>query len=84
VLTSPTDTVVKSKRWSDTRGIQAANALYLPNTCIQSDEASGSEEWGDFQSKEDKDFKQTAEKEKPKIFWGCEKRCFLNQVSNNA
>jgi hypothetical protein len=83
-MKSPAETVVKTKRWTDTRGIQASSALYMTQPTAGTDDSNGTEEWGDFQNKEDKEYRLLAEKEKPKIYWGCERRCYLNQTSNNA
>lgn len=83
VLKSANDSVAKNKRWSDTRGIQAASAIYIPSSQVE-DQSGGVDEWGDFISKEDKDYRSTAEKEKPRVVWGCERRCFLSANSFNA
>jgi hypothetical protein len=79
---TPADSATKTKRWADTRGIQATNALFLPP--VTSQEEQSTEELGDFQSKEDKDYKAASEKEKPRIVWHTERRCFLNNISNAA
>ena len=79
---SATDTGSKQKRWADTRGIQAANALYIPNSFITDD--PNVEELGDFQMKEDKEYRVNSEKEKPRIVWNSERRVFLNHASNVA
>ena len=77
-----TDPVSKTKRWADTRGIQATNALFLPT--VATPDEQNIEELGDFQSKEDKEYRNLSEKEKPRIVWHSERRCFLNNVSNAA
>ena len=79
---TPTDPAFKTKRWADTRGIQATNALFMPPSTRQEDQ--NAEELGDFQTKEDKEYKSLSEKEKPRIVWNSERRCFLNGVSNAA
>lgn len=68
--------IVKQKRWSDTRGIQATQALFIPNSSLAEDLIS--EEAGDFHTKEEKEHRINAEKEKPRIQWNTERRCFLN------
>ena len=78
----PTDLIVKQKRWTDTRGIQAINALYIPNAIIEEDPSA--EEIDDFTSKEDKEYKLLVEKEKCKIAWNAERHCYLSQASNSA
>lgn len=82
MLKAATDPLIKQKRWVDTRGIQATNALYMPNSTQE--EPNAAEELGDFQSKEDKDYRVNSEKEKHRISWNSERRCYLNQISNNA
>lgn len=77
---TPTDAASKTKRWADTRGIQATNALFLPPTTSQEEQSS--EELGDFQTKEDKEYKTASEREKSRVVWHSERRCFLNSVSN--
>lgn len=86
VLKSATDTTGKNKRWADTRGILAPNAIYKSSSSSTPAAAAGDDidEWGDFVTKEDKEFRASAEKEKPKIVWSSERRCFLNTNSNNA
>lgn len=86
VMKSAADSAtIKSKRWSDTRGIQASNAIYMsPASVSINDPNQVLDEWGDFVSKDEKDFRGTAEKEKPRVMWGCERRCFLSNTSNNA
>jgi hypothetical protein len=76
----PNESQTKQLRWADTRGIQATNALYIPNSYISDDPVS--EELGDFISKEDRDFRILAEKERAKILWNTERRCFLNGTAN--
>lgn len=76
---APTDPVVKQKRWAETRGIQAVNAVYVTNP--QSLDDPNVEEIGDFQSKEDKELRSLAEKEKPRIVWNVERNCYLSQMS---
>ena len=78
----PTDPITKQKRLGDTRGIQASQAVYIAQSAT-SDESSN-EELGDFVTKEDKEYRSTSEKEKPRISWNIERRCFLNQTSNNV
>lgn len=77
-----TDPPGKQKRWADTRGIQAINALYIPNSNIEED--ANSEEIDDFSSKEDKEYRVLSEKEKPRISWNIERHCYLSQASNAA
>lgn len=72
----------KQKRWPDTRGILTPNAVYIPNAYIT--EEQNGEEQGDFQSKEDKEYRSSSEKDKPKIVWNVERRCFLSNSSNTA
>lgn len=106
---TPADPVIKQKRWADTRGIQATNALFLPTTTTTNSSGSNitaqnshdsvdssltaspssathlpqsSEELGDFTSKEEKEYKSLSEKEKSRIVWHSERRCFLNGASN--
>ena len=38
----------------------------------------------DFQTKDDKEYRANAEKEKPKVIWNSERRCFLSHASNKA
>ena len=78
----PTDPTVRQKRWADTRGIQAANALFIPQSFIAED--SSNEELGDFQLKEDKEYRISSEKEKPRITWNTERRCFLSSAAYAA
>ena len=78
---APADPVSKQKRWADTRNIQAASAVYIPNAFMADDT---SEELGDFQLKEDKECRLGAEKEKARLVWNVERRCFLGQASNSA
>jgi hypothetical protein len=77
----PTDPIVKKKRWTDTRGIQAINALYNHNSQLEDQDL---EEIGDFLSKEDKEYRQISEKEKARIVWQSERRAYMNQQSNNT
>ncbi len=72
----------KHKRWPDTRGIQAINALFMPASSIEDD--PNVEEIDDFQSKEDKEYRIMSEKEKPKVAWHIERNCFLSANSNAA
>ena len=58
------------------------NAVYIPNAVIS--EEQNAEEQGDFQSKDDKEYRFNSEKDKPKIVWNIERRCFLNNSSNIA
>ena len=71
---------MKQKRWGDTRGIQAPNGLYIQNSVIPEDPIH--EEAGDFHSREDKEFRLNAEKEKSRVTWNIERRCFLNAQSS--
>ena len=64
------------------RGILTPTAVYIPQAYIGEDQ--NGEEQGDFQSKEDKEYRYNSEKEKPKIVWNVERRCFLNNQTNNA
>lgn len=73
--------IVKQKRWSDTRGIQAQQALLIPNLFLAED--SVQEEAGDFHTKEEKEHRVNAEKDKPRIQWNTERRCFLNTNASN-
>ncbi len=82
VQKSPAEQIVKHKRWVDTRGIQAPAGLYLTNPNVLDDPSV--EEIGDFQSKEDKEFRISAEKERHRITWNAERRCYLNQTSFSA
>ena len=76
----PSEPQTKQLRWADTRGIQAPNALYIPNSYVSDEPVQ--DELGDFTSKDDRDFRIFAEKEKPRILWNTERRCFLNGTSN--
>ena len=78
----PTDPTSKQKRWTDTRGIQAGNALFIPHSVISDDQSN--EELGDFQLKEDKEYRVSAEKEKPRITWNAERRCYLSSSAYAA
>ncbi|CAF0849700.1 unnamed protein product [Brachionus calyciflorus] len=82
LLKAPTDPPAKHKRYVDTRGIQSASAVFLP--ALSHHEEQNVEELGDFQAKEDLEYRLTAEKEKHRIVWQAERRCFLNQTSNLA
>ena len=82
VQKSPAEQNAKQKRWVDTRGIQAPAGLHLANPNVLDDPSV--EEIGDFQSKEDKEFRVNAEKEKPRITWNAERRCYLSQTSFSA
>ncbi len=77
-----TDPLVKQKRLGDTRGIQAAQAIYMPQPSLIED--STIEDLGDFVSKEDKEYRANSEREKARITWNTERRIFLNQTSNNV
>jgi hypothetical protein len=77
-----TDPLVKQKRLGDTRGIQAAQAIYMSQPSLGED--STIEDLGDFVTKEEKDYRQNSEREKPRITWNTERRIFLNQTSNNV
>jgi hypothetical protein len=77
-----TDPPTKQKRWADTRGIQAINALYIPNSTVEED--PNAEDIDDFNSKEDKEYRVISEKEKPKVSWNIERHCYLSQASNGA
>ncbi len=79
---TPSDPSTKQKRWADTRGIQAINALYIPNSTT--DEEQNAEDIDDFTSKEDKEYRLISEREKPKISWNIERHAYLSQASNNA
>lgn len=78
---TPTDPVVKQKRLGDTRGIQATQAIYMAQTTTGDD--PNIEELGDFITKDEKEYRTTSEREKPRISWNTERRCFLSQASNN-
>ena len=82
----PTDVSTKQKRWADTKGIQTINALHVPNsrpaTTLHSEE--NAEDYDDFQSKEDKEYRAVSEKEKSRISWNIERNVFLSQASNQA
>ena len=82
LVKSTTDPLNKQKRWPDTRGILTSNAVFIPNAFLTEDQ--NAEEQGDFQSKEDKEYRFSSEKDKPKIVWNVERRCYLNNGSNNA
>jgi hypothetical protein len=41
------------------------------------------EEAGDFHTKEEKEHRINAEKDKPRIQWNTERRCFLNTNASN-
>lgn len=82
ILKSPADPLVKQKRYADTRGIQATNAIFLPT--LANHEEEDVEELGDFVSKEEAEYRQTAEKEKHRVVWNSERRCYLNHSSNIA
>jgi hypothetical protein len=88
LLKAPTDLSIKQKRWADTRGIQTTNALFYAQPASSSptqlDPSESVEELGDFLSKEDKEYKLAAEKDKFRVSWNVERRCFLNQTSSNA
>lgn len=79
---APTDPFVKQKRLGDTRGIQAAQAIYTSQVNLPDDPSV--EDLGDFNSKEEKEYRGTSEREKPRISWNTERRCFLNQTSNKV
>lgn len=83
MLKAPTDPFTRQKRYVDTRGIQAPNAIFMPNGQLM-DDSSNTEELGDFQAKEDKEYRMTSEKDKHRLQWGAERRCYLNQTANNA
>jgi hypothetical protein len=86
VLKPSTELPVKTKRWPDTRGIQTASALYI-NQSSSSPETPVAEqldEQGDFQSKEDKEYRAAAERDKHRVSWNVERRCFLSQTSSNS
>ena len=76
-----TEPIVKQKRWSDTRGIQATHALHIPHSYLAEDQIR--EEAGDFHTKEEKEHRINAEKDKPRIQWNTERRCFLNTNASN-
>jgi hypothetical protein len=82
IVKSSTDPVNRQKRWPDTRGILTPNAVYVPQQFIPEDQ--NGEEQGEFQSKDDKEYRYSSEKEKPKITWNVERRCFLNNTSVNS
>lgn len=82
ILKSPLDPQIKQKRFADTRGIQATNAIFMPTLAHHEEEDV--EELGDFTCKEEAEYKQTAEKEKHRIVWNSERRCYLNYSSNIA
>ena len=75
------DPIVKQKRLGDTRGIQATQAIYMAQPTIVDDPSI--EDLGDFSTKEEKEYRTTSEREKPRISWNTERRCFLSQASNN-
>ena len=77
---APTDQITKQKRWADTRGVQATNAVFSQHSVPPED--PDSEEIGDFQSKEDKEFRSLAEKEKPRITWNIERNCYMSGRTN--
>ena len=86
-MKAPSEPIAKQKRWADTRGIQTIQALYHTQASHSTPEATNAEqleEQGDFQSKEDKDYRVSSEKDKFRVSWNVERRCFLNQISNNA
>jgi hypothetical protein len=80
--------ISKHKRWLDTRGIQAPNAVYQPETNSPNSPNIGSEHndeiAGDFLNKEEKDSQSSSEKEKSRIVWNCTRRCYLSQTATNA
>jgi hypothetical protein len=88
LLKAPTDLPTKQKRWADTRGILTPNALFYSQPTspspTQLDPSEAPEEQGEFLSKEDKEYKQLSEKDKFRVSWNVERRCFLNQMSSNA
>jgi len=75
------DPIVKQKRLGDTRGIQATQAIYMAQPTIVDDPSI--EDLGDFSTKEEKEYRTTSERERPRISWNTERRCFLSQASNN-
>lgn len=85
---APSEVTHKVKRWPDTRGIQTMNALLInqADTAPQPPNPNHEEleEQGDFLSKEDREFRAAAEKDKPRIGWSVERRCFLSQLSANV
>lgn len=78
-----TDPMIKQKRLGDTRGIQGAQAIYMPLSSVSEDDNT-IEDLGDFVTKDEKEYRFTSEREKPRISWNTERRVFLSQTSNNV
>lgn len=53
------------------------------NNASHEQQNTNEEEIGDFTSKEDREHRVIAEKEKPRIQWNTERKCYLNSLNSN-
>lgn len=67
--------VNKQKKWVNAGNAQGG-ACYIPNSWIT--DCATDDEYGDFRSKEDRDYRKHSEQEKSRYVWNMERRCFLH------
>lgn len=76
-LRSPSekDPVYKQKKWVNPGNAQEGS-IYIPNSLIP--DSAFDDEYGDFRSKDDKEYRKQSEQEKNRYTWNMERRCFLH------